>query len=253
MMNRVVRLLVASFITLSSVSLAWGADDNGSLSEWIKEMPATIDGVMIYRPVEDNGLLQISDIVDLPGLSRETIFVNAMLDIFSNLDSEIETVEKKDYDGMRFCIVRSTPDDEHAATYNYTIAVQTTNDMLTFLVTDISIGYKEKGLIPRTLAIEKMKPYKNARHKELIEQCAVSISKYISRLKLAVISQGKPSVSHWADIRNGQIVKGMNQTEVMLVKGKPTSNRTSNSRVKWMYGNDNVVIFTDGKVTNIIQ
>jgi hypothetical protein len=45
----------------------------------------------------------------------------------------------------------------------------------------------------------------------------------------------------------------MNQTEVMLVKGKPTSNRTSNSRVKWMYGNDNVVIFTDGKVTNIIQ
>jgi hypothetical protein len=252
-MNRVVRLLVATFITLSSVPLSWGADDNGSLSEWIKEMPATIDGVTIYRPIEDDGLLQISDIVDLPGKSSETIFVNTMIDILSNLDSDIETVEKKDYDSMRVCVVRSTPDDEHAATYNYTIAIQTTNDMMTFLVTNISIGYKEKGVIPRTLAIEKMKPYKNVRHKELIEQCAVSISKYVNRLATAVTTQSKPSISHWTEIRNGQIVKGMNQTEVILVKGKPTSNRTSNSRVKWMYGNDNVVIFTDGKVSNIIQ
>lgn len=252
-MNRLVRYLVASFITLSSVPFAWGADDNGSLSEWIKEMPATIDGVTIYRPVEDNGLLQISDIVDLPGKSRETIFVNSMIDIYGNLNDDIEMVEKVDFDGMRYCIVRSTPDEAHSATYNYTIAVQTTDDMLTFFVTDISVSYKEKGIIPRTLAIEKMKPYSNVRHKELIEQCAVAISQYVNRLVQAVTSQAVPSVTHWTEIRNGQVVKGMNQTEVMLIKGKPTSNRTSNSRVKWMYGNENVIIFTEGKVSNIIQ
>ncbi len=253
-MNRLVHTLIAIFVTLSSAPIVLGADDNGSLSEWINEMPASIDGVTIYRPVEDNnGKLQISDLIDLPRTSRETIFVNSMLEILGNLDPEIEEIEKIDYENMRFCVVRSAPDEEHLATYNYTIAVQTTKDMLTFLVTDISIGYKEKGLIPRTLAIEKMKPFKNARHKELIEQCAVSISNYVNRLLTAVTSQAAPSITHWKDIIAGQVVKGMNQSEVMLLKGKPTSNRANGSRTKWMYGNEYVVIFTDGAVTNIIK
>jgi hypothetical protein len=253
MMNKTLRALVASFVALSLAAPAWGANDDVPLSEWVKEMPATIDGVTIYRPAEDNGKLQISDLVDLPNVSAETIFVNTMVDVKSNFNAEIEEINKVDYERMRFCLVRSVDDADHVATYNYTIAVQTTDGIMTFLVTDISIGYKEKGILPRTLAIEKMKPYKDKRHKELIEQCAVSISKYVNKLASAVTSQTHPAVTHWQDIYQGNVTKGMNETEVMLVKGRPDSSRQSNARTKWMYGNDNVIIFTDGVVTNIIQ
>ena len=176
-----------------------------------------------------------------------------MIEIQSNFDANIEEFDKTDFEGMRFCLNRSVEDVDNVATYNYTIAVQTSDALMTFLVTDISIGYREKGLIPRTLAIEKMKPYKDKRHKALIEQCAVSISKYVNRLAEAVKSNGTPTIKHWADIKAGKVTKGMNKTEVMLVYGKPTSNRESGQRTKWMYGNDNVIIFTDGLVTNIIQ
>ena len=244
---------LCSLCAVSLAAIAWCADGTGSLSEWVNEMPATIDGVAVYRPVEESGKLQISDMIDFPNTSQQTIFVNAMIEIQSNLDDEIERIDKVDMEGMRFCMTRSVDDADNMATYNYSMAVQTTDGILTFLVTDISIGYREKGLIPRTLAIEKMKPFKDKRHKELIEQCAVSISKYINSLSSAIIARGEPTIKHWKEIKAGNIVKGMNQTEVMLVKGKPTSNRPSGSRVKWMYGNDNVVIFTDGEVTNIIQ
>jgi hypothetical protein len=231
----------------------WSATDNVALADWVKELPAVVDGVPIYRPIEDDGKLQISDLIDLPGTSRETIYVNALVEVRSTFDADVEEFDKIDHEGMRFCLSRSIYDEDAAATFNYTIAVQATDKLLSFLVTDISIGFKEKGILPRTLDIEKMKPYKDKRHKELVEQCAVSISKYVNQLSNAIISRGKPKIAHWPEIRKGQIAKGMTPEEVTLVKGRPTSKRQSNSRTKWMYGNDNVVIFTDGVVTNIIQ
>ncbi len=240
-------------LALSLALPSWGANDDAPLSEWIKEMPATIDGVTIYRPEQDNGKLQISDLVELPKTSAETIFVNSLVDVKNNFDDEIEELTKVDYEGLRYCLNRSVADEDHSATYKYTIALQATDGMMTFLVSDIAIGYKVKGLLPRTVAIEKMKPAKDKRQKELIEQCAVSISRYVDRLAKAITSQEKPTVTHWKDIYKGTVVKGMNETEVVLIKGRPDSRRQSNSRTKWMYGNDNVIIFTDGAVTNIIE
>jgi hypothetical protein len=252
-MNRVFRTVFFTF-TLLLATPSWSANNNNvSLADWIKELPATIDGVTIFRPVEDEGKLQISDLIDMPNTSRETIYVNAMVEIRTNFDSEIEEFDKIDHEGMRYCLTRSIYDENSDATFSYTIAVQAIDNIFSFIVTDISINFKEKGLIPRTVAIEKMKPYKDKRHKDLVEQCAVSISNYINQITSAISSRGKVKLTHWTDIRQGNIVKGMTPDEVVLVKGRPTSNRQSNSRVKWMYGNENVVIFTDGKVSNIIQ
>ena len=60
-------------------------------------------------------------------------------------------------------------------------------------------------------------------------------------------------VTHWKDIKDGTVVKGMNETEVKLVGGAPVSVRKMGKRSKWMFSNDFVVIFTGGVVTTVIQ
>lgn len=236
------------------VSIAATAQVNGetSLSSWVEEFPESIDGVKIFSPQMENGVIRISDLVDFKDRDRDRVFINALSDIRSNADGMMEEVENVDVSGRRIKVRRQSPSPEGDATYNYSVAFQLADDMISFLIYDISISYKERGIVPRTQQIEKLKPKENRRHKELVDGFVVNASKYINRVAEAITADSAQKVTHWTEINNGTVVKGMNPTEVLMVRGKPSSVRTSGNRIKWMYGNERVVIFTDGLVSTVL-
>lgn len=246
--------LCAMLLGFSSCFAALGGnpEGTGALAGWAESFPEKIDGVQIFAPVEEDGSLRISDLLDFPGMGQRLLFVNVLYDIRMQMESPAEELENIDYSGYRIRLHRSVADEKSAATFNYSFAVQCADDVLSFLVYDISISHRERGLIPRTQAIEKFSPATNRRHKELVEACVLNISRFIARIAEAVSSKKAGQVSEWADIVSEKVVKGMTPTDVILIKGRPQTERKSGARVKWMYGNESVVIFTDGKVTTVI-
>lgn len=231
------------------------AEDNGvpnDLAAWASSFPEEIEGIKIYTPVEDDGNIHISDIVDFNARSRENIFINSLYDLQFNLDQTNEQIERIDYSGRRMSIHRKSIDNSKGYTYNYTIAFQTADDMLSFIVYDISISYREKGIVPRTQKIEKLNVSGNRKYFDMVEACLFDISKFIARVSDAVLQNTASEVTFWADLENKTVVKGMNPTEVILIKGRPSNIRKTGLREKWMYGNDNVIIFNEGVVTTII-
>lgn len=234
-------------------------DSPANLAEWVQQqkdvLPATVDGVTVYRPTIDNGNAVISGLIDIPDIDKERVFVAMMVYAADNLDLETEKIDNVDYSKKRFVVARNVSEGEgkDAATYTYNNAFQAFDGIMSFLAYEISIGYREKGIIPRTLAFEKLKPEKNTRHKELIENFSILNSKYLDGMARFVKNADNISVSHWDEINARKIVKGMNATEVKLIAGRPRNITESGSREKWMYNNDFVVVFTDGIVSNVVQ
>lgn len=248
------KLLGISAVLALCASFGATAQDGGesSLSSWVEEFPESIEGVKIFSPQMEDGVIRISDLVDFEGRDRDRVFVNALSDIRSNAEGTVEEVENVDANGRRIKVHRQSPSPGGDATYNYSVAFQMADNMISFLIYDISISYKERGIVPRTQQIEKLKPKENRRHKELVDGFVVDASKYIGRVSEAITANSAQEVNHWAEINSGTVVKGMNQTEVLLVRGKPSSSRTSGNRIKWMYGNERVVVFTDGVVSTVL-
>lgn len=234
-------------------------EEPSNLAEWVQQqkevLPATVDGVTVYRPTIENGNAVISGLIDLPGYDKERIFVAMMVYAADNLDIENEKIENVDFAKKRFVIEHYVTEGEgkDATTYIYKNAFQAFDEILSFLSYEISIGYREKGLIPRTLDLEKFKPEKNARQKELIESFSILNSKHLDGMANFVKTADNLDVTHHDEISAGKIVKGMTPTEVKLIAGRPRNVTESGNREKWMYNNDFVVIFTDGIVSNVIQ
>lgn len=230
------------------------------LSAWAKQqaamLPTEVDGVTIMRPVTNaDGKAEVSDLLETPNVGKDNVFIAAVVYAAENLDRETDAIETIDFDLKRFAVKRQVRSGEgkKASAYTYTTAFQAADGLLSFASYDIDIEYKEKGILTRHITIEKMKPSDNKRHAELIEDFSLCNSRWLHEMETYVKTNPSLMVTHWADIKDGNVVKGMNETEVKLVGGAPVSVRKNGDRVKWMYSNDFVVIFTDGIVTTVIQ
>lgn len=231
---------------------------SSNLRQWAQAqaLPEERDGVKIFRPMEnDKGQAEISDMIDFPGLSAEKIFVAALIYFSENIDRETEEIESVDFDNHRFIVRRKIEDQESnpKMTYNYLGAYQCSDGLMMFVDYDIVIDYKERGLIGRHLEIEKFKPQSNKNHAAMIEAFSFAISKKIRSLSDFISHNSLDEVTHWPEIKDHKVVKGMNPTEVRLIGGRPVSIRENGDKTKWMFSNEFVVVFTDGKVTSIVQ
>lgn len=248
-MLRSLLLILLSTAGFLSVNAEEAAD---GLARWAEAMPETVDGVKIYTPELQNEKIQISDLADVEGVAKSRIFANVMLAVRETMNDETDEIENVDYDSFRIRFSRSSANENLPATFLYSVALQMDDGMLSFLVYDISISYRERGIIPRTQKIEKLNPEGNRRHKELFESFVVDAARYIDSLLQAARADQALEVTHWAELSQGKVVKGMNPTEVKMLRGRPDSERQSGQRLKWMYGNENVVVFTDGVVTTVL-
>lgn len=227
---------------------------------WVSgiQLPDTDEsGHPIFYPVNnpDDSVAIVEGVLPAGNLKDLQAYYAAMVYAISNLDTENgECVMAADNDGLNFTLLlRSTQgESSRETTYTRNIKVTVSDGNLHFRVTAISAKYREKGIIPRTLALEKLHPESNSRHGELVTEFSRINSEYLNGMASYVASREDISVSHPEEIRDGKVVTGMNADEVILVKGAPFETRKSGERRRWIYGDGSVVIFTDGKVSRVV-
>lgn len=231
-----------------------------SLSQWAAEelakYPEKVEGMTVFYPeLDENQQLVVSDIIDVPGQSEVQIFTNALVYLYDNLDPETESIESIDYDSHKFIIARKMKQGSGKTTtaYEYILAFQMTDGLISFACYNIDAEYREKGILPRKLALEKLKPQEIERHKELVIEFSSLNTKYLNDIAKYATETKPEVVSHWENIENKEAVKGMNKTEIKLIFGRPVSERITGKRTKWMYADNSVVIFTNDIVTTIIE
>lgn len=212
---------------------------------------AETDGVKMHYPTMSEGIATISAQLPVKNPDAAQILTNALV---ANGDNEELTIESvgPEQNIFTYAVRQQRGNYKDAATLTYKIIGECQKGQIAFTVHDISINYKEKGIIPRTLKIEKMNPANNQRHAALIDLSALESSRLIAEIASKAGSQNTEQVSHWKQILAGEIVEGMNMTEVTLAKGKPFSTSGPASKTKWRYEDNTVVIFTNGTVSRII-
>ena len=73
--------------------------------------------------------------------------------------------------------------------------------------------------------------------------------------EMAKYAESRPDIAapNLAAVRNGKVTTGMLPDEGNLLLGPPLEIRKSGEKRRWIYGNEIVVIFEDGKVSRIIE
>ncbi len=261
-MIRKIAIVVALISVIGlSVSAKIEKEPEKTLVQWSEEQantkPAIIDGVQIFRPngTDDDGVVRVNGFVDLPKTSKQQAFTAALISVSNVIDRELEEIQSIDFDNMRFVFSRQIVDGEgrDEKVYRYTIACQFTDELMTFSCYDVNIEFKEKGIFPRKLDLEKFKPATKKDHAEIVESFSVCNSKVIDKICKDITSSDSIEITHWEQIKEGYVVKGMNENEVILIGGRPRSVNNSGARTQWIYNNDFIVIFENGIVSNVIQ
>lgn len=235
---------------------------------WVAEagLPEEIEGIKQFYPVsvavegEDDRVdtvAVISGSIPVKGLEPQQILLAAMVYGSNHFDRENnEGFEAIDYAGMSFrMLLKSTQGSTSMeTTYTRTVTVTARDGGFDFTIADIDCRYREKGLIPRTLRLEKLHPEKTGRHAEIVSELVAVNSAYLADLAEYVESRPDISSPNIDKVKKGAYVcKGMNADEVTILLGPPVNKRTSNDRERWIYSNDYIVIFTDGIVSKVVE
>lgn len=259
------RLFVTILAILALAVPAFAKDDKktteSDLVTWANgqasRLPDEIDGIKIYRVngFDTDGKARVTAFIDMPGLNQEKCFEAAIISVIDNMDTGLDAIEAIDFNSKKFAVMRSIEQGEgkNTTTFTFTTAFSFDEGLMSFVTYDITIGFREKGLIPRKMAIEKMNPAANKRHKELTEDFALVSSRMIDDIVRNSAKNSALPIIHWNEIKAGTVIKGMNETEVKLIGGQPRSVTKSGNRVQWMFNNDFIVIFNDGFVSNVMQ
>lgn len=251
---------ILAIILLHIAWLAVFADDSRTnLAEWSKDMSENgaefVNGVKMYRPAIADGQLIISDFFESQDKDDEAVLTKSLLFCINNLDRDYEYIETIEPQKKRFLVNRFIIDGKgkDEMKFSYKIAFQVTDGIISFVASNITAEFKEKGFLPRKVKIEKLKPAEKEDHKKIIENFTYQNSLFLQNLSEFVNKQNVQNVSHWQEIANGDVVEGMNETEVMIAAGRPISVREQSTKTLWMYSNDFVVVFTDKIVSSVVR
>ena len=229
---------------------------------WLQQvkdsLPSEVEGVKIFRPNEsDNeGKPIVAASLSVGKSDVSDAFVAAYICVKDMFDEESQDAfDDVDYDKHKFSVYREIRQGEYqkAATYRFITDYTFTGGRMSFTTHDINIEYKEKGILPRKVDLVKFKPATNERHRELMESFCLINSRIARDMVKAIRENKNVSITHWAEIKEGRVVKGMNETEVRLIGGSPRTISPLGDKTQWIYNNDFIVIFSDGIVTNAIQ
>lgn len=229
-------------------------------TEWIsiQELPTEEGGVALYYPSTEpeDGAAVIKGSVEVKGLDAEKVFLAALVYVANNLDSENgELVMSVDYDKRTFSVLlKSTQGSNNKeTTYTRTLTVKASDGKLDFVTSDVAVRYREKGIIPRTLALAALHPESNTRHGELVMELVMVNSTYLG--EMAQYAEGRSDIvaPNLAAVKDGKVTTGMNPDEVTILIGPALEVRKSGEKLRWIYADGTVVIFIDGKVSRIIE
>ena len=231
-----------SILTLTTSFLSWGNE------------------VVVSLDRTDDGALIVSDIIDFPRTSKNELFAKSVIATRDNITGENDVLEEIDFKDEKIFFVKSISNgkgggkllDKEIATYKFAVTVTPSSDALLLTVDDMWVTYKDKGILQKTTPIGSLKD-DNSRQDALKKEFVNILSNFLNQYVQDVRNAEYQKISHWDEIEKGRVVKGMTQYEVKVLKGSPRNESKNGERVKWMYANDNVVIFTNGVVTSVID
>lgn len=220
--------------------------------------PSTETVVAVNDPSVSDTVAVIRGHVAVKDMDARQVFLATMVYSSDHIDREEgqEGFEEIDFKGnwFRLLLKKTCGSNANEATYTRSIVIKAVDGGFDFIVSDIDCRYREKGLIPRTLRLEKLHPDRNKRHEALVREIVAINSSYIAGLAEYVASRKGISSPNFEKLRSGaDVALGMNEDEVTILLGPPVSKRRSGDRTRWIYANDYVLIFTDGLVTKIVQ
>lgn len=228
-------------------------------TEWIalSDVPAQEDGVKMFYPSTEpvDSAAVYTGQLTAEGLTARQILLAAMVYAVDNFDIDNgEGFSAIDYDGNKATMSLKTTcgTNSREATYMRDITLDASDGLLRFKVSGVNIRYREKGLIPRTLPMEELHPESNSRHNELVMELTRITSAYMDGMTKYISTRGDISAPHLAQLKDGKVIVGMNPDEVKLILGAPWEVRKSGEKLRWIYGNETVVIFVDGVVSRVI-
>lgn len=216
-----------------------------------------VDGIALFYPETTNETVTINGAIDVPGRSASQIFLGALNYAIDNLDKEDEhealgEIEPSEQSfTLRLYTKQGSNNTEVIVTR--LVRIKALDGRMAFTVSEIDIKHRERGVIPRTQAIEKLNPANNNRHRELVGIAVEAISRYIDTIARAASESSDFSVSHWKEIQNHEVVKGMNPFEVKLSFGLPVTRRDNGDRARWVYPRNVIVLFENDIVYRVIE
>lgn len=229
-------------------------------TEWIgiQELPSEENGVRLFYPATDKetGDAYVAGTIKVAGIPARKLMLASLLKVVETLDRENgETLLHVDYDANCFSVLLKTTQGKNnrETTYTRTLEVTANDGSLDFKTTEIAARYREKGLIPRTLPMEALHPEGNTRHGELVMEFVSVNSAFVGVIADYAATRGDISAPHLEDVKAGKVTEGMNPDEVRIVMGAPWEERKSGDKIRWIYGNEGVVIFVDGKVSRVVM
>lgn len=235
------------------------SDGAFNYTAWIDtaNVATSANGHTLFYPITDNEDVAVRGEITVSGQSSEKIFLSALNYVVDHLDSTDghEQIGEINPDEKSFMVRQFSRQgsNNNETTFTYLTLIKADEGKLLFLNTEIDVKYREKGLIPRTVAFEKLNPATNHRHRELVEQFVNINSKYLFDLASYIPESQNLEVNHWEEISNKDVVKGMNQFEVKLILGKPITERDNGDRIRWVYPKNYVLLFESGKLSRILE
>lgn len=184
------------------------------------------------------------------GMDDNTLFANIVLWAQNAADVPgLDFFSKLDY-GMRHMELETRVKVKNV-TYTGMLKVDVYGGIIKFRVDDI-VQQTTIIMSPKLTPLEKLQPYKKPAHKVAIEEFEAEESILISNMLDFAKTNALPKITHWTEIKDGKIVKGMNEVECQLAVGRPRIVIDGDEK-QWQINSSMYVFFKNGVVSSIVR
>lgn len=212
-----------------------------------------------YSEIKGNIVISEFHTLDKP-TSAEGIFLNALLWMIENRELENTKAEEDkstfeiDYDKMQYLLEFTQTNSQSASRYRCLFSVKVTDNIITILASNITYEAETNVIkLVKRLAFEKLQPEKKPKHKEYLNEFAKLHKETVKRMLEVIATNPAPTITHWTEIKNKEVVKGMSKQECLLAFGKPASVQKQGNKEEWMYDSYTYVFFENEIVTSLIK
>lgn len=189
--------------------------------------------------------------------TAEGIFLNALLYVVSHQerdeDGNLPTMEV-DYDKHKFVTNAVFTNPKTSSVYKCVFSVLVSDNIITTMMS--SISYESEVAVVKLakhLAFEKLRIDKKPQHKQYLTEFASLTENYIDELVAYITSNTPPTVTHYQEIKNGRVVKGMTEAECLMSVGNPVTVYNEGEKYHWIYDSYTHIFIKDGIVVSVIN
>lgn len=211
-----------------------------------------------YSEVKGKRVISEFHSLDKPQ-SSQAIFLNALLWVINKQElpqqeGEPIPVREVDYDNQQLTAEFAVVSPKSESCYRYLFTVKVSDNIITLLASDIT---QEAAIsvikLTKKLNFNKLQPEKKPKHQEYLNEFASLYNDFTQEALQAVTNNTPPVVAHWNEIKDKEVVKGMNEAECLMAWGKPLSIQKNGNKTEWMYDSYTYAFFENGIVATIIK